>query len=244
MAVVVSLGLRLLQEGGCSTWAELVGDDPQYREKAMKKVTLSPVQAALLDRNTDALTWIAKIPKPEGGTATSTIAICSMCSGFTILTGAAPSSCKLTKQCRDAVEAAADAEEKKALKPVKIKAATRQKTPEDPLNEPADVEPVTVTVETPAVVPSPAVTVPAPSTGRAEAEVSSDGLVRAKAVVFGDDIADEFFNDDPTPTGVPSVPVVESAPEPLPAPTVDALAPPPLDTFDIPVNPADVTEDF
>lgn len=230
VAVAVSLGLRLLQEAGCSTWAELVGDDPQYREKAMSKVTLSPVQAALLDRHTEALTWIAKKPKPEGGTVTSTICVCPSCGEFTIVTGAAPSSCKINKTCRDAVETA-DAEEKKALKPVKVKAATRQKTPEDPLNEPADIAPVVI-----ATPPAPAADVAPVVDGRAEAEVTRDGLVRAKAVVFGDVVEDEFFEDTPAPSPVPPV-------EPVLDP-VTVAAPVAQDVVDAPVDPSDVTEDF
>lgn len=235
VAVAVSLGLRLLQEAGCATWAELVGDDPQYREKAMGKVTLSPVQAALLDRHADSLTWIGKFPKPEGGTATSTISMCPTCGEFTIVTGAAPTSCKIKKTCRDVLEAATDPDEKKALKPSKVKAATRQKTPEDPLNEPTGVNPMALA---PAVAPAPVA--PAATDGRESAEVTSDGLVRAKMITFGDVIEDEFLEDDaPTPA-----PVVQSPPPPVTPPAVDVVTPAPVETFDVPVDFAHVTEDF
>lgn len=219
VAQAAAIAMRLLAEGGASTWNQFASDDDTYRTKALSKVSVSPEQGALLDKFAEVLTWLVRYPKTEDKAAVSTtIALCPTCNEFTIVTSAAPTTCRVTDECRRIAEDASTPEEKAAVKPLKVKAATRAK---------ADA--ASPSALTPVAMPEPEVlSEPEPAPLR-EVSVTEDGAIKP-VVSFNDEADDEDWGKPATRGASPQR--VSKKPA-----SVD-------DSHEAPVNYDDLTDDF
>lgn len=229
LATAVSVGLRLLQEGGSPSWAHFVDpNDSTFRDKALKKVHVTLEQGRLLDRFPEVLTWLARVPKEGGGTAATSIAICPNCEQFTIVVGVGPRTCKVTQGCRNIADDS-DSEGKKRVTPFVVKAAVRQKSRETPLTPisgflPTDTVNTVNSVESGGVVPVHQV-----STDSGPV-VEDDGIIRPTFIDFTTLEDEEDEEEGSVAVAAPAEQIVE--PEPA------------LESVVVSVDEEDLTDDW
>jgi hypothetical protein len=125
VAQAASLGLALLTEAGCDTWAEFAGESDEYREKAFKKVFITDEQADLLDKHPNVLTWLSRASSPA-----ATIVVCPDCAQFSVTLGTTPSACRISPRCGGKPVRVTRAPREKKAAPAKTDGAT------DPDEEP------------------------------------------------------------------------------------------------------------
>ena len=103
LAQAASLALALLRAAKIPTWTELV-DDPA----PLAAVSVSPEQLVLLNTHAGSLTSL------RVGPPMVTLAVCPVCSRFTIVSGQAATTCPLTLGCNGRPQRASTAARLKA----------------------------------------------------------------------------------------------------------------------------------